>query len=307
MVRVVVVRDRTSRGQDRPDTARYGRMLAAAFASLDASGSAGSFLKSLGLRGTVGCKTNCLDSRNPTSPQLASALCGLLTGQAGVAENDVVIWERSNRELADAGYTLNAATRGIRCLGTDTAGVGYDETFYGAGAVNTLVSRVLTSLVDHSINLPVLKDHSIAGLSGGLKNMYGAIRNPNKYHGGNCDPYVADVNSLGPVRAKYRLTVIDAAQVQYDRGPGFDPRFTAPYGGVIVSTDPVAADAVGLAVVERLRRRAGLPALEKAGRPAVHIETAARRGLGTADLAAIDLRIIRLEQDGRQTPGELDP
>ena len=39
----------------------------------------------------------------------------------------------------------------------------------------------------------VVKDHDLAGVSAGLKNWYGVIHNPNKYHDSCCDPYVADV------------------------------------------------------------------------------------------------------------------
>ena len=53
--------------------------------------------------------------------------------------------------------------------------------------------------------MPLLKDHDGAGVSIALKNMYGVIHNPNKYHPNGCNPYVADVNMLPDIRTKMRL------------------------------------------------------------------------------------------------------
>ena len=60
------------------------------------------------------------------------------------------------------------------------------------------------------VSLPVLKDHNLAGVSLGMKNFFGAIHNPNKYHDNHCDPFVAEVFDVPLVRQKHRLTVIDA-------------------------------------------------------------------------------------------------
>ncbi len=255
--------------------------------------------------GVIGVKTNCLArALNSTPVALADALSWLLT-EAGFDENDIVIWERTNKELSKAGYTLNASSFGYRCLGTDTNGIGYSGGFYSFGEVSSLVSRILTDLVDYNINLPVLKDHSIAGLSAGMKNMYGAIHNPNKYHDNNCNPFCAHVNSLEPIRKKNRLIVLDAVKVQYNGGPGFVSEYISYYNGVMLSDDPVAVDRVGLEVVEHLRKANGLPPLEKVGRPVKYLNSAEAIGLGTADLHNIDLDVILINDQGRQSTGEL--
>ncbi len=183
--------------------------------------------------------------------------------EAGVSENNTVVWERSNRELKEAGYTLNASFSGRRCLGTDTNGVGYSSEFYTSGEVNSLVTGVLTEIVDVNINLPILKDHSLAGMSAGLKNMYGAIHNPNKYHGDNCNPFCAHVSDLEPIRTKNRLTVLDAIRVQYNGGPGFVGSYVYHWGGLVMSEDPVACDSVGLQILEDIRKTQGVAAIGK--------------------------------------------
>ena len=250
-------------------------------------------------------KTNCLTRKqNSTSPALTDAFVELLK-KNGRDENAIVVWDRTNRELERAGFKLNASSFGSRCFGTDTAGVGYSRDFYSSGEVASLVTNILVSLVDHSVNLPILKDHSIAGLSGGLKNMYGAIHNPNKYHDHNCDPFVAQVNSLKPIRDKHRLTVMDAVRIQYHGGPGYNGNYLAEYGGLIIAVDPVASDTIGLTVLEHFRKAGGLPPLEKEGRPVKYLKTAEKMGLGISDPNGIDLRVFRVDENGEATPTEL--
>jgi len=239
--------------------------------------------------GTIGFKTNCLVGRaNSTPPALVEALTDLMVA-AGFDANDIVVWDRTNRELKRAGFVLNASLSGRRCMGTDTVGIDYSADLYSYGEVNSRVSRILTDVVDHNVNLPVLKDHSIAGMSAGLKNLYGAIHNPNKYHGNNCDPFCAHVAQLAPIRQRHRLTIIDAVTIQYHGGPGYREEYLAPFGGLIMATDPVAADRIGLGILERCRAEHGLGSLEADGRPVKYLETAARLGLGVADLKDIEL------------------
>jgi uncharacterized protein (DUF362 family) len=256
-------------------------------------------------RGTVGLKTNCLARKfNSTPLNLVSALSEILE-KSGIEGNNIIIWERSSRELEAAGYKLNAASYGRRCLGSDSNGVGYSSAFYSSGDVNSLVSNILVKYVDHNINLPVLKDHSLAGLSAGLKNFYGAINNPNKWHADNCDPFAAHIANLEPIRTKNRLTIIDAVKVQYHGGPGYDSRYIAGYNGLLISDDPVAVDAVGLKIIEHLRQKNGLPSLKSAGRPVKYLASAEKLGLGVADINQIELKILYIDRQGAKSPGTL--
>jgi uncharacterized protein (DUF362 family) len=269
-------------------------------------GDARAYLKSLFPKGVIGMKTNCLARENATAPALVDALSVLLKQAAGVADNDLVVWERTNRELKNAGYTLNASSFGRRCLGTDTSDVGYDDAeFFTAGKASSLVTRILTQLVDHNINLGVLKDHSVAGMSGGLKNMYGAVHNPNKYHGDHCSPYAADVSRLAPIRNKQRLTIIDAVRVQYDKGPGFNEKYLDFHYSLVLSADPVAADRVALEILEHFRAKHQLPSLVKAGRPVNYLIAGEQSGLGIADLVKVDLQVMAVDAGGTATKGEL--
>ena len=78
-------------------------------------------------------------------------------------------------------------------------------------------------------------------------------------------------------------------QEQYHAGPGRHPGFACAFGGLIVSTDVVAADAVAADLLDAERNAHGLKLLAGDGRPTSHIATAAARGLGVADLSRIEL------------------
>lgn len=284
---------------------QYQKLLIPGLAQLDPHRNANEFLNSIIPKNSVGLKTNCLTGKlNPTAPPLAEAAASILK-VAGIEANNIIIWDRTNRELKQAGHELNASSYGIRRLGTDTNGVDYSRDFFMSGEVASLVSNIMVEMIDHSINLPVLKDHSIAGLSGALKNMYGAVHNPNKYHDNNCSPFAAHVNNLEPLRTKHRLVITDAIRVQYQGGPGFNSRYLADYGGLIIATDPVAADRIGLEIVENFRKQNGLPSLEKAGRPVKYLDEAQKLGLGESKIDLIDLRVRRLNEDGTTAAAEL--
>ncbi|HPC10878.1 MAG TPA: DUF362 domain-containing protein [candidate division Zixibacteria bacterium] len=303
MQRVVVVKSVSFSGGRRPGPETYRRLLEVGLAHLAGLPPAAA-LRSLLPGGTIGMKVNALvGPRNSTPPALTAAAGDLLEA-AGWAAGDLIVWDRSNRELDRAGFTLNVGGNGRRCFGTDTAGFGYTAEIHTYGEVGSRVSRVLTEAVDSNINLPVLKNHSIVGLSGGLKNMYGAIHNPNKYHDHCGDPYCAHVSLLEPVRRKNRLTIADAVLVQYHGGPGFREEHVAPYGAVLLSDDPVAVDRVGLEIIEYLRARAGLGTLAEDKRAVTYLDTAAC-GLGAADLARIDVIVRAVDGAGRETSGEL--
>ena len=283
----------------------YGFLLTAGIRALSGEKEVKAAVRKYLPSGVIGMKTNCLTrTLNSTPTALTDALSDLLT-QAGFDKNDIIVWERTNRELKNAGYTLNAASFNGRCLGTDTNGVGYSSRFYSSGEVSSLVSRILTDLVDHNVNLPVLKDHSLAGLSAGMKNMYGAIHNPNKYHDNNCDPFCAHVNNLAPIKKKNRLIILDAVRVQYNGGPGFVGEYLSYYNGVLLSDDPVAIDRVGLEILEHERKVNGLPPLEKVGRPVKYLDSGQEIGLGVADIQRIEIDVLLVDKDGGQTVGEL--
>ncbi len=238
-------------------------------------------------RDKIGIKVNTLGLA--TQPAVVDAIVAGLR-RADIPAENIVIWDRFDVELLKAGYKLSKSGGAVQCKGTDADryGSGYQEQVESSGQIGSCFSRIVAEEITTLICVPVLKDHNLAGVSLGLKNFFGAIHNPNKYHDHNCDPYVVDVVSHRFIRPKWKLTVCDATRAQYNAGPTRNPEYAWPFGGLIVGTDVVAVDAVAADLLDKQRRAKGLKSLEQEKRPPRHIATAASRGLGTADLGRIE-------------------
>ena len=235
----------------------------------------------------VGLKVNCLAGKGiSTNVPLVEAICERLQ-QAGI--RDIVIWDRLNSDLERARFHVKERGGPIRCFGNDT--LGYESELSAYGSVGSLLSRTLTEVCDAVISLPVLKDHGITGVTMALKNVFGTIHNPNKYHLDVGNPYIPDVNMLPPIRAKFRLHICDALTAQYEGGPSFMPQWTWPFNGLLVARDPVALDYTGWQIIERKRAEKGMKSLKAMKREPVYISTAAdaNHRLGTNDPKKIEM------------------
>ncbi len=234
----------------------------------------------------VGIKVNAMGGTlSATRPGVIAAIVSGLK-RAGIREENIIVWDRLTDELQKAGYVINQSGPGARCFGTDRDYDSYPET---AGSIGSCFSTLVSSRCTALINVPVLKDHDLSGVSLGLKNFYGAIHNPNKYHDHNCDPYIADLNTHPYLKDKLRLTICDGLTMQYNGGPAFKPQWNESFSTLVFGTDPVAVDRIGCRLIEEKRREKGLPSLRDAGRDSAHITTAARRGLGMDDPARIEV------------------
>ncbi len=234
----------------------------------------------------IGIKINTI-AQLSTHREVIDAIVQNLVG-IGVSENNIIIWDRTDGELASSGYQINRGETGVRCFGTNND---YDNTVYKVGGQSKRLSKILTQTCDHLINVPVLKDHSIAGVTLSMKNHYGSVNNPGSLHGNRCDPYIADLNDTAPIREKTRLIVLDAALGVYNGGPLAGPQFQ--YNSIIVGQDPVAIDYHGLQIIDEERQSRGMRSVADVGRPATWIETAAKLGLGTMD--PNEIQVIQAE------------
>jgi len=231
----------------------------------------------------VGVKVNTLGGRGLASNlQLVEAICERLQ-EAGIKASDIVVWDRDSDELERAGFHLSMGGSGVQCFGTDR--VDYEQELVSHGSVGSRLSRILTQRCNVLINVPVLKDHDGAGVTIALKNMYGVIHNPNKYHPNGCNPYIADLNMLPEIRSRMRLILCDATTAQYEGGPAYKPEYSWNQNALIVSQDSVALDYTGWQMLERKRAEKGLKPLEGEGRAPHYIATAAdaQHRLGTND------------------------
>ncbi len=238
---------------------------------------------------TVGIKINCLAGRGiSTHFELVEAIIEGLRS-AGVLEKNIIIWDRANRDLEKTGYRIKTDRNGVKCYGNDYTG--YTHDIYEYGKVGSHLSNILVRQCTAIVNVPILKDHGIVGITNALKNFFGAVHNPNKYHDNKGDPYIADVNMLSEIRSKVRITITDALIAQCEGGPPLMPQWAWPYNGLIVGFDPVAIDTIGWDIIEKKRKEMGLPILKQVGREPTYIVTAAdeKHRLGSNDLNKINL------------------
>ena len=192
----------------------------------------------------IAIKVNCINSSLSTHPEVAYAVANGLQemdfGGTPLPENNIIIYDRTNSELSGAGYTLNGSEIGLRCFGTDTSFAGYStETYLVVNATQRL-STIVTEMADYIINISVLKNHTISGVTMCLKNHYGTCNRPDIMHGGRCSPYVPALNALAPIRDRNAVNICDGLFGIATGGPMGAPQFAA--NTFIISRDIVAVD-----------------------------------------------------------------
>jgi uncharacterized protein (DUF362 family) len=224
-------------------------------------------------------------------------IAGLIS--AGVPENNIIVWDRFEEHLKRAGYEINLSETGFRCYATNGQGPGYDEKIFyetdedaknrrDENGMRSFFSKIVTEQVTKIINVPVLKQHAVAGASLSLKNLaFGSVNNTIRFHPNpiNCNPMIANICAEPSIKNKLVLNIIDGLLGCFDGGPGYKPESTWQYNSLLFSTDPVAIDRVGLEIIDTKRKEEQLEPMTSLAK---YISTAWRLGLGTNDLNEID-------------------
>jgi len=131
---------------------------------------------------------------------------------------------------------------------------------------------------DVLIDVPIAKNHSMARLTLGGKNLLGVVSDPNQLHR-DLAQRIADLVSL----VRPTLTVVDAYRILVEHGPtGGSLNDVKQANTVIASHDIIAADAFG----------ATLFGLTGADIP--YISKGAEMGLGTLDLSSVKVEEINV-------------
>jgi len=250
--RVVVVEDDEATSGFTINTDKVQVMMDAGIMGLAINSDIGEAWKSMlpGITSSsvIALKVNCVVSTMPTHPEVTNAVINGLTKMSFFngslfPENNIIIFDRSNGELQAGGYTLNTGGFGVRCFGNNDPNAGYSSESYSVNGVNQKLSRIVTSLADYIINISVLKNHGVAGVTLCLKNHYGTCNAAYSIHGNHCDPYIPALNALDPIKEKQEINIIDALYGIYTGGPSGNPQFIA--NKIIMSKDIVATDYVG--------------------------------------------------------------
>jgi uncharacterized protein (DUF362 family) len=131
---------------------------------------------------------------------------------------------------------------------------------------------------DVFIDVPIAKNHSLARITLGGKNLLGVVSNPNQIHS-NLGQRIADLVSL----IHPDLTVVDAYRVLMNHGPtGGSLNDVRQANTIIASHDLVAADAYGATL------------FDLTGADVPYIKKCADMGLGTLDLGSVKVEEINV-------------
>lgn len=220
---------------------------------------------------TVGVKMNVM--MNATNPEVVRAIVVRLL-DVGVKDEKIIVWDRDRAGVGMEGVT------------TRNRPFGYDE--------KTHVSKIVTETCTALINVPGVKAHWITGVAVALKNWVGVIRGLNPPDQGATYAIHADngaevcmFNAMPVIRDKCRLVIVDALRPLCHGGPQVNPRYLHDYKGILVSTDPVAADVVCARIIQEQRDKLGLGLIQP---PAKHIAHADKKyRLGASDWSNIEL------------------
>jgi hypothetical protein len=148
------------------------------------------------------------------------------------------------------------------------------------------------------INVRPMRTHHWSGLGTLLKNYIMFVRSPWRYHGNACENLGA-IWQLPLVRGKTRLNILVLlTPLFHGIGPHhFSSRYMWRYSGLIVSTDPVAADATGAQIIQA-KRDAFFGKDSPISPPPVHIAAAnANFGLGNSHPDRIELLKLGWKKD----------
>ncbi|MFQ5503191.1 MAG: DUF362 domain-containing protein [Planctomycetota bacterium] len=264
----------------------------------------------------IGIKLNTVAVHLAPHVEVVDAMVASLA-EVGVQERNVVVWDNLGhlgpmrmrfygdlerpegayyQGMQRAGFAPNSrATPRVLCTVPRPPGLGYDRNTRAEVASQGLrlpVSRILTRVCDHIVNLPMPKDHRVTGVTCALKNFYGCVplwdafrpTHADRMHAGRGDPQIAELYANPCISGKVRLHLCDALQAICDGGPWGNPQLEPR--ALLLATDPVALDAYVLALIDAGRQARGM---ERVARGAREKETAARRALGSNDPGSIHL------------------
>jgi uncharacterized protein (DUF362 family) len=148
------------------------------------------------------------------------------------------------------------------------------------------------------INIRPMRTHHWSGLGTLLKNYIMFVPRPWKYHGNACERLGA-IWQKPHVMGKTRLNIlVMLTPLFHGVGPHhFSRSYIWPYGGLIVSADPVAADATGGRIIQAKRNEHFGQTRPISPRP-LHIEAADTKfGLGNSHPDRIELIKLGWDKD----------
>jgi uncharacterized protein (DUF362 family) len=208
----------------------------------------------------------------------------------GLPNEQMLVYDQYRSRMLRAHYRPGHDILGVMVEFNEDRGYHEDASEHGAGSSRFAVAVHNVTAI---INVPVIKDHDVCGVTMALKNLtHGVIHNPSAMHRRNshhtderCTVH-ADIWMADPVRDKVRVIVADGLRVMYDGGPQ-DNSNKDVHNAIYVGTDPVALDTIGKDVVDASRAAHGMRSLADDGRFCSFLPVCEEYGLGIHDRTRI--------------------
>jgi len=175
---------------------------------------------------------------------------------------------------------------GIKKIAEEVAGMFDDVTIpdEDKSFFSTIVTKDITKLV----NIGVLKHNEDSGLTWAAKNIaLGVTTNKVRFHIDYCAKAIPEILAKPCLKDKTVLHIGEAAKISVVSVAGAQIAYD---NRIFFSRDPVAMDRVGLDILEAKRKERNLESVREIS---THVAACAAKGLGTDDLARIDLRELR--------------
>jgi uncharacterized protein (DUF362 family) len=275
----------------------------------------------------VGIKVNCSGAPGIMStPEVVGEIVRNL-GAVGVKPDQIWIYERFQNQVNSVHYD-HYVPAGVHIWTAehDRGSIaGYDPNtyvevnFFGEDDTRSNMARVVTERFTKIINVPNMKDHGAAGVTGCLKNIaYGSFSNVARSHSGfktNTYSFIGTLASVEPLRSRTVLAIMDGLRGVWHGGP-FSPshKFRFYPKQMLFGTDPVSMDRLLLDVIDGKRKaehatsvwdrsmahiKSGRdydhnPSIDRFVREPGHIEYASTLGLGVYEIDRIQVRKVEL-------------
>ncbi|WP_394836253.1 DUF362 domain-containing protein [Pendulispora rubella] len=214
---------------------------------------------------------------------------------SGVPAKNITVLEQYGSYLQGTRINEKNVPAGVKISIHSNGDTTMPERLIPGTGVRTKFCRALTESTA-VINFSLIKDHSICGYTGCLKNMtHGTQIYPHYFHSHHASPQIAVLYAQDIIKSRVRLCITDAFQVMVHGGPlDKQPQYRYPYESVFATTDPVAMDTLGWEIIEKFRADKGLKSLTAEGREPAYIKAAADLGLGIHERAQIQVKEIAI-------------
>jgi uncharacterized protein (DUF362 family) len=260
----------------------------------------------------VGIKINCSGAPNIMStPEVVAEIVRNLT-TLGIKPGQIWLYERFPDQVnsvhydrfVPAGVHIEAMEMTRRSIANYDPKTYVEVDFFGEDDTRSNMIRLVAERFTKIINVPNMKDHGAAGVTGCLKNIaYGDFSNVARSHHAsktNTLSFIGTLASVEPLRSKTVLQIMDGLRGVWHGGPFLrDMRYRFYPRQMMFGTDPVAIDRQLIDVIENERKRQGAisvwerttdrskPGVAQYIREPGHIEFASKLGLGIYDQSKI--------------------